>query len=183
MSLRQQNFWFLRHGETDWNTKFLAQGDVDIPLNATGLQQAHDAAQRLQNRGIAHVIASPLSRAHDTARITADLLGLTVEIDEGLREVSFGEHEGVVMTEWFTDWVEGRFTPPRGETFVDLRARARMAINRALERDGPVLIVAHGALFRAVRAEMGLEPNVRTPNATPYYCVPGSPCWELSAAM
>ena len=45
----------------------------------------------------------------------------------------------------------------------------------------PVLVVAHGALFRALRAEMGLEPNVRTPNAMPLFCEPGAP-WSLTPA-
>ncbi len=104
-----------------------------------------------------------------------------MEVDEGLREVSFGAHEGQVMAEWFNDWVAGSFTPPNGESFADLRARAVAAINRALSRPAPVLVVAHGALFRALRAEMGLEPNVRTPNAMPYFCEPGTP-WSLTAA-
>ena len=136
----------------------------------------------LRNRGIASVVASPLSRAYDTATIAAEALGLKVEIEDGLREVSFGEHEGQVMADWFTDWVEGRFTPPRGESFIALRTRALAAVNRALTRPGPVLVVAHGALFRALRAEMGLEPNVRTPNAMPFFCAPGAPAWTLTAA-
>ena len=181
MSLIPQTFWFLRHGETDWNAKFLAQGNVEVPLNATGLHQARQAADMLRNRGISTVIASPLSRAYDTACIAAEPLGLTVEVDEGLREVSFGAHEGQVMAEWFNDWVAGSFTPPNGESFADLRARAVAAVNRALSQPAPVLVVAHGALFRALRAEMGLEPNVRTPNAMPYFCEPGTP-WSLTAA-
>ena len=85
------------------------------------------------------------------------------------------------MTEWFNDWVAGHYTPPDAESFHSLRSRAVTAINRALAKPSPVLIVAHGALFRALRAEMGLEPNVRTPNATPYWCEPGQP-WRLIAA-
>jgi probable phosphoglycerate mutase len=42
-------------------------------------------------------------------------------------------------------------------------------------------VVAHGALFRALRAEMGLEPNVRTRNAWPMLCEPGTP-WTLTDA-
>ena len=42
-------FWFLRHGETDWNAQNLSQGAVDIPLNETGLAQARLArVQRLK---------------------------------------------------------------------------------------------------------------------------------------
>ena len=69
MTLIRTPFWFLRHGETDWNAQGLSQGNVDIPLNATGIAQAHAAAPLLRNRGISHIVASPLSRAHDTAKI------------------------------------------------------------------------------------------------------------------
>jgi len=175
-------FWFLRHGETDWNAQNLSQGNVDIPLNATGIAQAHRAAERLQNRGIRHIVASPLSRALDTARIVAAALGLEVALDEGLREVAFGEKEGLPMADWFATWVDGSYTPDGAEPFAGLRLRATSAINRALENPAPVLVVAHGALFRALRAEMGLPPNVRTPNATPFWCEPGVPSWSLTEA-
>ncbi len=175
-------FWFLRHGETDWNAQNLSQGNVDIPLNPTGIAQAHRAALRLRHRGIATIVASPLSRAHDTARIVGEALGLPVQLDEGLREVSFGVKEGHPMGDWFATWVDGQFTPEAAEPFADLRARAAAAINRALALAPPVLVVAHGALFRALRAEMGLAPNVRTPNATPFWCEPGTPAWTLREA-
>ena len=45
----------------------------------------------------------------------------------------------------------------------------------------PVLVVAHGALFRAIRAAMGLPANIRTPNAVPMLCHPGAP-WTLQPA-
>lgn len=181
MTLTQQSFWFLRYGETDWNAQGLSQGNVDIPLNAHGIAQAQAAAPMLLNRGIASIVTSPLSRAHDTAKIAAELLKLPVHIDEGLRETSFGVQEAQPMVEWFSQWVEGTYTPPSGESFADLRARAVAAVNRALERPGLVLVVAHGALFRALRAEMGLEPNVRTRNAWPLQCDPGAP-WILTDA-
>lgn len=181
-TLTHHSFWFLRHGETDWNAQGLSQGNVDIPLNATGIAQAHAAAPLLRNRGIATIISSPLSRARDTAQVAADLLGLKLEIDEGLRETSFGAQEGQPMVAWFTDWVAGTYTPPDAESFFHLRTRATAAINRALARPAVVLVVAHGALFRALRAEMGLEPNVRTANGTPFFCEPGVPAWRLVPA-
>ncbi len=175
-------FWFLRHGETDWNAQNLSQGNVDIPLNPKGIAQAHQAAVWLQNRGIATIVTSPLSRARDTAQVVAAALGLQISEDEALREVSFGVQEGQPMSDWFADWVAGHRTPDKAEPFVDLRARARSAINRALALQAPVLVVAHGALFRALRAEMGLEANVRTPNATPFWCEPGTLAWTLTEA-
>jgi broad specificity phosphatase PhoE len=175
-------FWFLRHGETDWNAQGISQGNVDIPLNATGLAQARSAAGKLRNRGIASIIASPLSRAHVTAEITGEALGLPVAVDPDLREVSFGVQEGQAMSGWFADWVNGSFTPEGAETFPTLRRRAVAAINRSTALPPAVLVIAHGALFRALRAAMGIEPNIRTQNAVPIFCEPPPPnqsVWKL----
>lgn len=183
--LTRRAFWFLRHGETDWNARGLSQGNVDIPLNAIGVAQAAAAAEMLRSRGIRSIVASPLSRAHDTAMTVAAAVGRDVALDEELREVAFGVQEGQPMAQWFDDWVDGAFTPEGAEPFMDLRARAVRAINRAQERESPLLVVAHGALFRAARAEMNLPPNVRTPNAMPFFCEPGAgplDPWTLTPA-
>jgi probable phosphoglycerate mutase len=172
VALARIPFWYLRHGETDWNAQGISQGNVDIPLNSTGLAEAGSAAQKLCNRGIASIVASPLSRARVTAEIAGEALGLPVSLDGGLREVAFGVQEGQPMSNWFADWVAGNFTPEGAETFAALRHRAVAAINRATALPPAVLVVAHGALFRALRSEMGMEPNQRTQNAVPMFCEP-----------
>lgn len=165
-------FWFLRHGETDWNAQNLSQGNVDIPLNETGLAQARSAALLLRNRGITSIVSSPLSRAKVTADIAGRTLGIPVSVEEGLREVAFGVQEGKPMSEWFTGWVAGVLTPQGAESFPALTRRAIAAINLCTARPPVVLVVAHGALFRALRGAMGHEPNVRTRNAVPVWCEP-----------
>lgn len=187
-SLSPVSFWFLRHGETDWNAQNLSQGNVDIPLNANGIAQAHAAAKLLPGNGIVSIVASPLGRARHTAEIAAAALGLTLSIDDGLREVSFGAQEGQPMAgEWFAEWVDGIATPERAESFAALRERAVTAINRVAATNPPLLlVVAHGALFRSLRAAMGLAPNVRTQNGVPILCAPpaapGAP-WTLTSAI
>lgn len=181
-ALQRVPFWYLRHGETDWNAQGLSQGNVDIPLNPTGLAQARSAAGRLRNRGIATIVSSPLSRARVTAEIAGEALSLPVQIDDGLREVRFGAQEGQPMSDWFAHWVAGNFTPEGAETFPELRDRAVTAVNRAIALTPAVLIVAHGALFRALRTAMGIEPLIRTPNAVPIWCEPpgsGETAWKL----
>ena len=158
----------------------MSQGNVDIPLNDIGLAQAREAAERLVGRGIASIVASPLSRARVTAEIAAEALGLPVLIDDELREVRFGAQEGQPMQQWFSDWIDGLFTPDGAEPFAELRARAVGAVNRAQQQPAPVLVVAHGALFRSLRSAMGLPPNERLPNAMPMWCEPGRP-WRLTA--
>ncbi len=126
----------------------------------------------MQDKGVKAIVASPLGRALNTAEIVAAALELPVETDPDLMEVSFGAEEGKPMGDWYDDWIAGAFTPMGAETFQGLLARAVAAINRATTRPGPVLVVAHGALFRALRLALGHEPNVRTPNALPIWCEP-----------
>ncbi len=156
---------------------------MDIPLNAVGLAQARAAAVLLRNRGIAAIVASPLSRARVTAEIAAETLALPVQIDDGLREVAFGVQEGQKMTDWFAGWIDGAFTPEGAETFAALLARGVAAVNRALSLPPVVLVVAHGALFRGLRSAMGLETNVRTQNAMPLFCEPIELGWTLTPAV
>lgn len=176
-------FWYLRHGETDWNAQGLSQGNVDIPLNLTGIAQARAAGPLLRNRGITTIMSSPLSRARVTAEIVGEALGLPVTLDTDLREVSWGVQEGKQMSAWFTDWFAGTFTPEGAESFPTLRRRAVSAVNRAVGSPPVVLVVAHGALFRALRAAMGVEANMRTRNAVPMWCAPPTPGetgWSIS---
>lgn len=186
MSLTPTQFWFLRHGETDWNAQGLSQGRTDIALNQVGLAQARRAARTLAPLAIGTIVASPLIRARRTAEIAAEALGLAVEIDPDLQEVDFGEQEGLPMGDWYDDWIAGTYTPEGAETFAQLTERTVRGVNRALARPGPVLVVAHGALFRALRLAAGLEANVRTPNALPLLMDPpeaGATAWRITPAV
>ncbi|MBY0339120.1 MAG: histidine phosphatase family protein [Acetobacteraceae bacterium] len=180
MRLNPIPFWFLRHGETDWNAQGLSQGSTDIPLNLVGRMQADRAARALVGVGIATIVSSPLSRARVTAETVGAALSLPVSFDPDLQEVCFGEQEGQPMSDWYDDWIAGDFTPKAGETFAELQARTVRGINRATALPGPVLVVAHGALWRAFRHAAGMEANVRTPNALPLRVTPGTP-WTIQA--
>lgn len=180
MTLNPIPFWFLRHGETDWNAEGRSQGRTDIPLNHVGEAQARRAARTLTGKPIATIVASPLSRARVTAETVAEALGLPVQFDPELEEVNFGEQEGLAMGDWYDGWIAGDYTPAGAESFAVLRARTVRAINRATALPGPVLVVAHGALWRAFRHEAGMTANVRTPNALPLWAEPGTP-WTLTA--
>ncbi|GBQ83075.1 phosphoglycerate mutase [Acetobacter malorum DSM 14337] len=194
--LHPRSYWYLRHGQTDWNREGLSQGRTNVPLNATGIAQA-DAAAKLFQDGIqthapiTHIVSSPLDRALKTATIVQQGLvaegcaPLPLTTDIGLEEVCFGEQEGQPMGDWYDSWIAGDYTPKGAEPFADLRARAVAAVNRATEVGGIPLIVAHGALFRALRSAMSLPANVRLPNATPLWIQPpeeqtGPAAWQLT---
>ncbi|MBO1323552.1 histidine phosphatase family protein [Acetobacter sp. TBRC 12305] len=186
--LSPRPYWYLRHGQTDWNRAGLSQGRTDVPLNETGLEQAATAGQLIEQAlrasradgglGIARIVSSPLERALRTANVVRDELaarGLPVmplTIEDDLAEVCFGEQEGQPIGTWYDDWIAGHYTPAGAESFDVLRARAVGAVNRATQEPGQPLIVAHGALFRALRSAMALPANVRLPNAIPLSAAP-----------
>ena len=90
----------VRHGRTAYNAAGKLQGQVDIPLNDTGLWQADRTAQALYERYVKGrgrtpiVVSSPLERACQTAERFAQLAGVQVSVDERVKERSFGEWEG-----------------------------------------------------------------------------------------
>jgi probable phosphoglycerate mutase len=172
LAIAHMPFWYLRHGETDWNRQGLSQGNIDIPLNDLGFAQAREAAVRLRNRGITSIVASPLSRARVTAEIVAEALGLEVTIEPDLREVSWGVHEGQPLAEWFHGWIEGHTVPEGAESFAELQRRSISGLNRAVNQPPAVLVVAHGGVFRAIRSVMKLEISGRTRNCVPMWCEP-----------
>lgn len=177
-ALIPRTYWYLRHGQTDWNLQGLAQGHTDIPLNDTGLEQARQAGALLATlfdndaRPFDHIVASPLTRALVTAEHARDCicrrhgLDLPLSTDPDLKEVCFGVLEGHPMHNWYEPWIHENYQPEGAEAFNALKHRAIRATNAALNAGTP-LLVAHGALFRGLRAGMGLEIDVRLPNATP----------------
>ncbi|MCE9650461.1 MAG: histidine phosphatase family protein [Parvibaculum sp.] len=143
-------FYFLRHGQTDWNVIRRAQGHTDIPLNETGREQARAAAEVVRGLGIQSICASPLSRAYETARFASEAAGVPVTVVDELKECGLGADEGRTIDTWFMDWRAGTYLPDGAEVYDDFLARALRGINTALEHKGPVLIVAHGGVFWSI---------------------------------
>ena len=194
--LLHRPYWYLRHGQTDWNVLNLSQGRTDIPLNNTGIKQAITAGNALARNwnnlelSITQIISSPLGRARRTADIVKSIIQdkvgiqLPLELDDGLKEVCFGEEEQKPMGPWYDKWISGEFTPKGAEPFHVLCKRISDAVNRSILKagDGHVLIIAHGGVFRSLRYMMGLKPNVRLANAQPLCACPpfqGGKSWSL----
>jgi broad specificity phosphatase PhoE len=138
----------LRHGQTDWNIDFRLQGTSDIPLNATGIAQARAVAEGIDADWDV-VLASPLSRAIDTANIVRERHGFSeVAIMPLLLERSFGEAEGLLYETWREKYPDS--VVPGGESLQELEARAMRLLDEIvrLYSGQRVLAVSHGALIR-----------------------------------
>lgn len=89
----------VRHGETAWNAEGRVQGQLDIPLSATGLAQARAVAAALAGESFDAIYSSDLVRVQQTARPSATLLGKDVLLSQELRERHYGEFQGITYAE------------------------------------------------------------------------------------
>jgi len=162
--LPECTFYFLRHGETDWNARGLMQGNTDIPLNTSGRAQAQSVRKCVEALGIETICASPLSRASETAHIVNTEMKRPVMVIDALREFTMGERDGTTFGPWFQGWRSGDLHIEGAETRVDFLERALSGLLAALEHPGPVLIVSHGGLFGAVKHYGRLDDALQVRN-------------------
>jgi probable phosphoglycerate mutase len=171
-NLHRTRFFFLHHGETEWDRFGKLAGRINAPLNGRGLAQARRAGEMLRHSGIRTICSSPQDRALMTAEIVAAQIHAPIETIEGLRDCCFGSLDGEPAGGWFEAWQHG-VTPDGAESIRKFLARGVRAMNTALERPGPVLIVAHPAIYVAFQRAVGLEDESPTAgDATPILATP-----------
>ena len=89
-------FYIFRHGETDWNREQRCQGHTNTVLNKMGVEQALKLAQKMLDFPIDIIVSSDLERALSTGTIVAEKKGVPLIVDSRLREMSYGEAEGML---------------------------------------------------------------------------------------
>ena len=148
----------LRHGETEWSRSGKHTGRTDVPLTEHGEELARQAGRLVADYDFVLTLSSPMQRA----RRTAELAGLTPEVDDDLLEWDYGGYEGLTTpqirgrlgTDWtvFRDGVPPGDTP--GETVEDVAARASRVVQRAVAAmdSGDVALVGHGHCLRVLTA-------------------------------
>ncbi len=181
MAVNSPLFYFVRHGETDWNAERRLQGQLDIPLNDVGRRQSEQCGSTLRGLIAARrkapadfaFISSPLSRARNTMEILRGRLDLPREgyaIEPRLAELSFGRWEGLTYAEVraldgaalaVRERDKWNFTTPDGESYAGLLARVR-AWHAGVK--GDIIVAAHGGVARALMVLFG----VRTPQDAPH---------------
>ena len=154
----------IRHGETDWNRQHRFQGQIDVPLNALGLEQARRLGQRLAAEWVAvplgaalhTLLVSDLQRARQTAQPLADALGRPALVQPLWREQGFGVLEGLdvptirqrhagLWAQWLRHDADYAL-PQGGESNVAFHARVLQALG-ALPAAARVVVVTHGGVL------------------------------------
>ena len=159
----------VRHGETEYNANGMLQGYAPVPLSARGRQQAMLVAQRLQAVRPAVFYSSDIQRAHETALIIGQHIGLPVQPCVGLREWNVGNWINRMADEFYAHIAAmgahpATYVPEGGESQLQTQARmvAQMQAWAAQHAGETVLGVSHGmAIDLFVRHLFGLD--VRQP--------------------
>jgi broad specificity phosphatase PhoE len=164
---RMLSLLLVRHGQSVWNADGRWQGQADPPLSDLGREQAFRAAGAVGTVDL--IVASDLERAHHTALIISEAVGVgPVVLEPDLRERDAGEWSGLTRAEIEASWpgyLDARRRPPGFEDEDHVIARTMGALDRMQqEYDGAeVLGVTHGGVVMALERRLGHDAG-KLPN-------------------
>ncbi len=152
----------IRHGETNWNKEGRFQGQIDIPLNEKGKEQASKASQYLEEIEFTKAFSSSMKRPYETAKIILKDKDIHIEKIDNLVEISHGLWEGKLEEEIKQTWPEmlknwhekpESVTMPEGESIKQVSDRAISAWNQiynSQQENDTTLLVAHDAVNKTL---------------------------------
>jgi broad specificity phosphatase PhoE len=151
----------VRHGESAGNRdRIFATSPHDLPLTELGYRQAHEAARRIAQLFRPEIIVtSAYLRAHETARVIADTMGLPLTIEANLHEREIGAHRGRSYDSFMAEpdydpqrpWA---WKPQNGESYEEVQARVGPILDRlaAAHPERDVVVVSHGGVMTTLWA-------------------------------
>jgi broad specificity phosphatase PhoE len=174
-------FYFVRHGQTDWNIQRRYQGQMDIPLNEIGIEQAKIAAAKLAGQAFDALYCSDLTRAVQTAAEIEKVIHLPVRKDPRLREIHQGEWQGLPFDEVFSasmyDSAEhlespALFRPPGGEAVREVAERVWSCLEELAgqHKDQRILVVSHGLAIATALCKFRNLPLSKSREIIPDNC-------------
>jgi probable phosphoglycerate mutase len=157
----------VRHGETNWNRDKRFQGQIDIPLNPNGEQQAQKAADFLSQVKIDRAFSSSMLRPKQTAQIIlSQHPHLSLILTDLLKEISHGKWEGKLEEEIEAEFagelqrwqsIPESVQMPEGENLDDVWSRVKIAWQEIIDAvpDGETaMVVAHDAVNKAILCQL-----------------------------
>jgi len=174
-------FYLMRHGQTDWNFQNRYQGQFDIPLNETGINQAKIAAKKLSGQPFDFLYSSDLSRAMQTAKELANVLNLPIQKDPRLREINQGQWQGLLINEVFDpllvasspldESIENRH-PPDGESIKEVADRVWNCLAELAQKHThqKIILVSHGMAIATALCKFRSIPLWKAKEIIPENC-------------
>lgn len=144
----------IRHGETDWNAQGKIQGRTDIPLNATGTEQAQQCGAYLSASDWDLIITSPLQRARRTAEIINETLDLPLVEMEEFAEKHFGDAEGMTFEERALTFPDRLYPNQEDNGVFSERLATGLKVISDRYPDQRVLLVSHGGVINAILGKL-----------------------------
>lgn len=149
------SFYLVRHGEKE-------AIPFDPPLTALGTKQAQATAQYLKGIEFKEIIASPKSRAKQTAEIIAKLHSLPVNTDERLVERMEWEKDESLdefIAEWNKTDINRSYSPRKGISSSNNGERVKGFLEEIAEKhkDGNILVVTHGGTIGDLLRNLFIE--------------------------
>ena len=142
--------YLTRHGQTDWNVVHRIQGHLDIPLNDIGRNEAQICGRQLATIKMDQIISSDLSRARETAKIINEFLSAPLSVDSRLREINFGDLQGVLVKD-VSDDMWNDFNHESDKLHAESLPAVYQRLKSFFDEIDPhknTLIVAHGGVIR-----------------------------------
>ena len=148
-------FFFIRHGQTNYNIQSLCNDDptVDVHLTELGRQQAQQVAEKLKDVPIERIIVSELPRTHQTAAIINQYHHVKIDVHSDINDIRSG-FEGQPVSKYFTaiahDMLNAKAND--GESFMDYRQRVMKFISWLKQQnESIILVVAHEETLRVFK--------------------------------
>jgi alpha-ribazole phosphatase len=161
--------YLIRHGEIAGSEVLRYNGQIDVLLTPKGIDQYHVLAERLKDVPVSACYTSDLSRCVQGAEILCAQREVRVQTRRELRELSFGEWEGMAWTELAERFPEAwknrmksfvEFRAPGGENLLDLRDRVVPAMQEIVARHPgeEVFVIGHGGVNRVILLDAMAAP-------------------------
>lgn len=156
--------YFIRHGETLWNTLKIFQGTSNSPLTEKGRNQAIQLGKKLKDINFTKFYSSPLGRTIETSELILKDRDIKIELIDEFREISVGNMEGVgreifegkypeEFHNFFNNPKEYNPSPYNGENYYQLLERVKIGLEKIIKnnkKDDIVAVVSHGVTLKAV---------------------------------
>lgn len=155
--------YFVRHGETVWNTLKIFQGRSNSPLTEVGVEQAKKLSQHLKDIDFKKVYSSPQDRALQTTKLLLGDKNMEITTIDEFQEINMGKVEGIPREEFEKNYpieyhnfwnnaLEYNPSAYNGESYEEILHRVKLGLEKLIieNNDGNILVISHGVTLKAI---------------------------------